>query len=109
MSVFRNVIGVATALMLTAMSTAAVSAEPTKITFWHAMGGGLGETIDRITNDYNNSQSEYFVDTVYKGSYNDTYNAAIAAFRSKKAPHIVQALSWATGQFMSAKGAYVPV
>lgn len=98
---------VASALLL-ALSSAA-RAETAKIEFWHAMGGNLGKTIERIVEQYNNSQANYKVEAVYKGSYNDTYNAGVAAFRAKKQPHVLQVLSWGTGQFISAKGVYVSI
>ena len=93
---------------LTVGSTVNANAETT-IKFWHAMGGNLGKTIERIVTDYNASQKDFTVEAVYKGSYNDTYNAGVAAFRSKKPPHILQVLSWGTGQFMAAKGVAEPV
>ena len=104
-----HVLKVITVSAMVLLPTVPAAADTTKIKFWHAMGGNLGETIERITDGYNASQSDYQVDAVYKGSYNDTYNAGIAAFRSGEAPQILQVLSWGTGQFMAAKGAYVSV
>src|SRR6185437_13198413 len=46
---------------------------------------------------------------VYKGSYPDTLNAAIAAFRAGNAPHIVQVFEVGTATMMAAKGAIKPV
>ena len=54
----------------------------TTIEFWHAMGGKNGEVTAAICDMFNKSQKEYVVNPVYKGSYADTMNAGIAAFRS---------------------------
>ena len=54
----------------------------TEITWWHAMGGQLGETVNKIAEDFNASQDEYKVTPVYKGSYEETLTAGIAAFRA---------------------------
>lgn len=81
----------------------------TKIEWWHAMGGKLGERVQEIASDFNASQSEYKVVPVYKGSYSETMTTAIAAFRAKKAPHIVQVYEVGTATMMAAKGAIYPV
>ena len=81
----------------------------TEIQFWHAMGGNLGETVNEIAAGFNKSQSEYKIVPVYKGSYTETLTAAIAAFRAKQAPHIVQVFEVGTANMMAAKGAVYPV
>ena len=81
----------------------------TEIQFWHAMGGNLGETVNQLADGFNKSQSEYKVNAVYKGSYPETLTAAIAAFRAKQAPHIVQVFEVGTANMMAAKGAIYPV
>jgi sn-glycerol 3-phosphate transport system substrate-binding protein len=45
----------------------------------------------------------------YKGSYPDTMNAGIAAFRAGNAPHILQVFEVGTATMMAAKGAVKPV
>jgi sn-glycerol 3-phosphate transport system substrate-binding protein len=81
----------------------------TEIQFWHAMGAQLGETVDRIAADFNELQSDYVVKPVYKGDYTETMTAAIAAFRAKQQPHIVQVFEVGTATMMAAKGAVYPV
>ena len=46
---------------------------------------------------------------VYKGTYTETLTGAIAAFRAKQAPHIVQVFEVGTATMMAAKGAVYPV
>ena len=48
------------------------AAEPTKITFWHGMGGSVGEALQKLVDEYNASQSEVIVDAQYQGSYDET-------------------------------------
>src|SRR6476661_5098602 len=81
----------------------------TEIQWWHAMTGGNNEVVNKLAADFNASQSEYKVTAVYKGSYPDTLNAAIAAYRAGNAPHIVQVFEVGTATMMSAKGAIKPV
>ena len=97
---------VAAAAVLASASTAFAQ---TEIQFWHAMGGNLGETVNALAEGFNKSQTEYKVNPVYKGSYTETLTAAIAAFRAKQAPHIVQVFEVGTANMMAAKGAVYPV
>jgi len=58
---------------------------------------------------FNQSQKDYKVVSVAKGSYTETLTAAIAAFRANQGPHIVQVFEVGTGTMMAAKGAIYPV
>ncbi|HTX73472.1 MAG TPA: extracellular solute-binding protein, partial [Rectinemataceae bacterium] len=84
-------------------------ADPVTIEFWHAMGGKNGEITQAICDKFNASQSDYKVVAVFKGSYPDTMNAGIAAFRAGQPPAILQVYEVGTATMMSAKGAIVPV
>ena len=97
---------VAAAAVLASASTAFAQ---TEIQFWHAMGGNLGEAVNAQIEGFNKSQTEYKVVPVYKGSYTETLTAAIAAFRAKQAPHIVQVFEVGTANMMAAKGAVYPI
>lgn len=81
----------------------------TEITWWHAMGGELGDKVNQIAADFNKMQSDYKVVPVYKGTYAETMTAAIAAFRAHQAPDIVQVFEVGTATMMGAKGAIYPV
>lgn len=89
------------------LSTAA-SAE-VEVQWWHAMGGANGERVDKIANDFNATQSKYKIVPVYKGNYTETMTAAIAGFRAKQHPHIVQVFEVGTATMMAAKGAIYPM
>src|SRR5206468_1400713 len=58
---------------------------------------------------FNESQSEYKVNAVFKGSYPEAMAAAVAAFRAGSAPAILQVFEVGTATMMSAKGAIKPV
>ncbi len=80
-----------------------------EVQWWHAMGGVNGERVNKIAEDFNATQSDYKVVPVYKGNYTETVTAAIAAFRAKQHPHIVQVFEVGTATMMAAKGAVYPV
>ncbi len=80
-----------------------------EIQWWHAMTGGNNEVVVRLANEFNESQKEYKVVPTYKGSYPDTMNAGIAAFRAGNAPHILQVFEVGTATMMAATGAVKPV
>ncbi|MEX0303579.1 MAG: extracellular solute-binding protein, partial [Leisingera sp.] len=96
----------ASAVLAVAGSTAFAE---TEIQWWHAMGGTNGERVNKIAEDFNATQDEYKVVPVYKGNYTETMTAAIAAFRAKEHPQIVQVFEVGTATMMSAKGAIYPV
>lgn len=43
-----------------------------QLVFWHAMGGGIGEALTKIVDEYNASQDKVFVKAEYQGSYDET-------------------------------------
>lgn len=81
----------------------------TEITWWHAMGGALGDKVEQIAADFNASQDAYTVKPVFKGNYSETMTSAIAAYRADEGPDIVQIYEVGTATMMAAKGAIVPV
>jgi len=87
----------------------ATFAQVVTVDFWHAMTGKNGEIVNAVCQKFNDSQTEYKINPVYKGSYSDTMNAGIAAFRAKAAPGIIQVYEVGTATMMSAKGAIKPV
>ena len=98
-----------TAISLAALLAAAPAMAQTEIQWWHAMTGANNDVIVKLANEFNASQNEYKVVPTYKGSYADTMNAGIAAFRAGNAPHIMQVFEVGTATMMAAKGAVKPV
>jgi sn-glycerol 3-phosphate transport system substrate-binding protein len=99
-------------LSLTALTLglASLSAQAqTEIQWWHSMGGALGEWVNDHAKDFNASQTQYKIVPTFKGSYDESMTAAIAAFRAGNAPHILQVFEVGTATMMASKGAIVPV
>ena len=72
----------AAALFAFAASAQAV----TEIQFWHAMTGANNDRINDFAKKFNESQKDYKVNAVFKGSYPEAMAAAIAAYRAGNAP-----------------------
>ncbi|MCT8162154.1 extracellular solute-binding protein [Pseudoruegeria sp. SHC-113] len=85
------------------------STAETEITFWHAMGGALGETVNKIAEDFNASQDAYKITPVFKGTYEEALTAGIAAFRAGEQPNILQVFDAGAATVIGAKGATIPV
>ncbi|MFT7594924.1 MAG: sn-glycerol 3-phosphate transport system substrate-binding protein [Paracoccaceae bacterium] len=102
-----GILGTVLAGMLASAASMAVA--QTEVQWWHAMGGANGERVNKIAEDFNASQSDYTLVPVYKGNYTETMTAAIAAFRAKEHPHIVQVFEVGTATMMAAKGAIYPM
>jgi len=85
-----------------------VLAAPVEIHWWHAMRSARGKVADTMIKAFNDSQSEYKVVGAFKGNYDETLNAGIAAFRARKQPHILQVFEVGT-QTMMMSGAIYPV
>lgn len=84
------------------------AAAQTQIQWWHAMSGALGEKLEKLATDFNASQGEYKIVPVYKGTYPETMTSAIAAFRARQHPAIVQVFEVGTATMMAARGAVYP-
>ena len=97
---------IATLLVLGVHAPASAQVE---IQWWHAMPGPLGQWVNDLTKQFNDSQKEYRVVATFKGSYDESMAAAIAAYRAGNAPHILQVFEVGTATMMAAKGAIKPV
>jgi sn-glycerol 3-phosphate transport system substrate-binding protein len=88
-STTRLLAATATAIGLIAASAAHAA---TEITVWHAYSPDikLGRTLERYAETFNARQDDYEVVLTYKGTYDDTINATIAAVRAGKAPALAQ-------------------
>jgi sn-glycerol 3-phosphate transport system substrate-binding protein len=100
---------IATVITVLALVAGSVFAAPVTVEFWHAMSGKNGEITQAVCDKFNASQSDYIVVPVNKGTYGDTMNAGIAAFRAGQAPAILQVYEVGTATMMAAKGAVIPV
>jgi sn-glycerol 3-phosphate transport system substrate-binding protein len=104
----RTVLSVASAALTAALWSSTAMAQ-VELQWWHAMTGGNNDVVIKLANDFNAAQKDYKVVPTYKGTYADTMNAGIAAFRAGNAPHIMQVFEVGTATMMGAKGAIKPV
>lgn len=98
----RTLLAGAAALAAAPLAPVAQAAEKTKIVWWHAMSGALGEEVKRIADSFNASQNAVMVEQVFKGTYTEVLTAAIAAWRAGQAPHLVQIFEVGTGSMLAA-------
>jgi sn-glycerol 3-phosphate transport system substrate-binding protein len=90
-----------------AMSTVAYA--QTEIQWWHSMTAVNNEVVNDLANNFNASQKVYKIVPTFKGTYTESFTAAVAAFRAGNAPHILQVFEVGTATMMSNKGVTVPV
>ena len=81
----------------------------TEIQWWHSMTAVNGEWVNDLAKEFNATQKDYKIVPTYKGSYDESMTAAVAAFRAGNAPHILQVFEVGTATMMASKGAIVPV
>jgi sn-glycerol 3-phosphate transport system substrate-binding protein len=81
----------------------------TEIQFWHSMTAVNNEWVQDLAKDFNAKQKEYVIKPVFKGTYDESMTAAVAAFRAGNAPHVLQVFEVGTATMMASKGAIVPV
>ncbi len=98
------------AALATVLSLSSVPAQAqTEVQWWHSMTAVNGEWVNDLAKDFNASQKEYKIVPTFKGTYDESMTAAVAAFRAGNAPHILQVFEVGTATMMASKGAIVPV
>ena len=105
MSILKTTVAAAA---LFAFASAADAQDKVQLQWWHAMGGANNARVDAIAAAFNESQDKYEIVALNRGSYAETMNGAIAAFRAGEQPHIVQVFEVGTLTMMSAEGAIKP-
>ena len=92
-----------------AACAAGVAQAQTEIQWWHSMTAVNGEWVNDLSKQFNESQKDYRIVPTFKGSYDESMTAAIAAFRAGNAPNILQVFEVGTATMMASKNAIVPV
>ncbi|HUW36176.1 MAG TPA: sn-glycerol-3-phosphate ABC transporter substrate-binding protein UgpB [Rhodocyclaceae bacterium] len=88
--------------LLLALPLAAQAQAVTDIQFWHSMTGALGDRVSNLAERFNKSQKDYRVVPVFKGNYDESMAAMIAATRAGNAPDIIQVFEVGTATMMAA-------
>ena len=99
----------ALALAASAAFAPLASFAQTEVQWWHSMVAVNGEWVNDLAKDFNASQKDFRVVPTFKGTYDESMTAAIAAFRAGNAPTILQVFEVGTATMMASKGAIVPV
>jgi len=89
------------------ISVTAHAAERVKFEMWHGLTGDLGGVVDQVCKRFNDSQSDYEIICTSQGSYDNALQNAIAAYRAKKNPTIVQIFDAGTLDLLLSE-AYIP-
>ena len=79
------------ALALACTASLAAQAQ-TEIQWWHSMTAVNGEVVNDLAKNFNASQTKYKIVPTFKGTYDESFTAAVAAHRAGNAPHILQVL-----------------
>ena len=96
------------AIALASAFTVSAQAQ-TEIQWWHSMTAVNGEVVNDLAKNFNASQNKYKIMPVFKGSYDESFTAAVAAHRAGNSPHILQVIEVGTATMMASKGVTVPV
>jgi sn-glycerol 3-phosphate transport system substrate-binding protein len=75
----------------------------TTIPFWHSMEGELGKEVDSLAQRFNAANPDYKIVPQYKGNYEQSLSAGIAAFRTGNAPALLQVYEVGTATMMASK------
>jgi sn-glycerol 3-phosphate transport system substrate-binding protein len=81
----------------------------TELQFWFGVSGANAQVIENLAREFNDGQSDYRVVPVFKGTYPETLQAGLDAFKAGQPPHIIQVFDVGTGVMMHADGAFMPV
>lgn len=76
----------------------------TEIQWWHSMNGALNDWVNDLANEFNASQNDYKIIPVFKGEYEQSMTAGVAAIRSGNAPDILQVFEVGTASMIHSKG-----
>ncbi len=96
------------AIALASAFTVSAQAQ-TEIQWWHSMTAVNGEVVNDLAKNFNASQTKYKIVPTFKGTYDESFTAAVAAHRAGNAPHILQVFEVGTATMMASKGVTVPV
>jgi sn-glycerol 3-phosphate transport system substrate-binding protein len=99
----------AAASLCAALCAAPAARAAQEIRLWHAMDGAAGAELERLAAEFNAAQAEYRVVPSYKGSYEQTLAAALAARKQATGPHIVQVNELGTADLMAARDEVRPL
>jgi sn-glycerol 3-phosphate transport system substrate-binding protein len=104
-----NLKSITLAVSASALLAALPAQAQTEIQWWHSMTAVNNEWVNDLAKEFNASQKNFKIVPTFKGSYDESMTAAVAAFRSGNAPHILQVFEVGTATMMASKGVVMPV
>ncbi len=81
---------------------------PIEISFWHIFGDARGQWVQDRVDEFNAMQDKYHVTQENKGSYRDTLQASLLAYRQGSAPTLVH-VAEAGSQAAYDSGIFMPI
>jgi len=100
---FKQAVGKVALCCALALGVSTQALAVTEIAFWHSMDGELGQEVNALAARFNQQHSDVKIVPVYKGNYDQSLAAGIAAFRSGEAPAILQVYEVGTATMMASK------
>ncbi|MDA0911798.1 MAG: extracellular solute-binding protein [Proteobacteria bacterium] len=79
------------------------------LVLWHSFGGSLNYALDKIVNEYNQSQHKYYVEAINKSNYQNSLTAAATAYRSSTQPNMLVSYEIGTAMMIYSNGAIIPL
>ena len=87
---FRTVQILMLVVLVLALSGVSTAQDTVTLEFWHAMSGELNDLVDELVARFNDSQDAIVVNATFQGTYDDTYNALLAALETDTLPNVTQ-------------------
>jgi len=108
MTMLRNLKKCSMAALLVGMTMGSVQAQSVvEVEWWHPFGPeGIGEAVADLVDQFNEENPGIFINSINKGGYGVTLNAAIAAFRAGEQPGLVLALGRDAPTLMTSDAIY---
>lgn len=103
-SVFSALFGLAFA-----NAAASCALARTELQFWFGLSGANAQVVEDLAREFNANQADFRVVPVFKGTYPETLQAGLEAFKEGHPPHIIQVFDVGTGVMMNDDDAFVPV
>jgi sn-glycerol 3-phosphate transport system substrate-binding protein len=75
----------------------------TKITFWFGLTGALGNVVRTMVNNYNSSQSKYYVEAIQQPNYDDTITKFNTSLAGGDLPNVAQIYDIGTQRMIDTK------
>ncbi len=74
-----------------------------KITFWYGLTGANGNIVQQMVNQFNTSQTKYYVEAIQQPNYDDTINKLNTSLAGGALPNIVQIYDIGTQRMIDSK------